>query len=87
MKVLQNFQKFRVLWHGRTELTEVPGTGNTRVNAHPMAGSSIQAGGLNSTCMAFSLKANVPGAISRFWGNYELSTKPAPREAINREPQ
>ena len=27
MKVLQNFQKFRVLWHGRTELTEVPGTG------------------------------------------------------------
>ena len=27
MKVLQNFQKFRVLWHGRTDLTEVPGTG------------------------------------------------------------
>ena len=27
MKVLQNFQKFRVLWHGRKELTEVPGTG------------------------------------------------------------
>ena len=28
MKVLQNFQKFRVLlWHGRTELTEVSGTG------------------------------------------------------------
>ena len=25
MKVLQNFQKFRVMWHGRTELTEVPG--------------------------------------------------------------
>ena len=25
MEVLQNFQKFRVLWHGRTELTEVPG--------------------------------------------------------------
>ena len=25
MKVLQNFQKFRVLWHERTELTEVPG--------------------------------------------------------------
>ena len=25
MKVLQNFRKFRVLWHGRTELTEVPG--------------------------------------------------------------
>ena len=25
MKVLQNFQKLRVLWHGRTELTEVPG--------------------------------------------------------------
>ena len=25
MKVLQNFQKFRVLWHGRTELAEVPG--------------------------------------------------------------
>ena len=24
-KVLQNFQTFRVLWHGRTELTEVPG--------------------------------------------------------------
>ena len=27
MKVLQNFQKFRVLWHRRTELAEVPGTG------------------------------------------------------------
>ena len=25
MEVLQNSQKFRVLWHGRTELTEVPG--------------------------------------------------------------
>ena len=25
MKVLHNLQKFRVLWHGRTELTEVPG--------------------------------------------------------------
>ena len=25
MKVLQNFQKFRVLWHRRTELPEVPG--------------------------------------------------------------
>ena len=25
MKVLQNFQKFRVLWHGRTDLTEVQG--------------------------------------------------------------
>ena len=24
-EVLQNAQKFRVLWHGRTELTEVPG--------------------------------------------------------------
>ena len=23
--MLQNSQKFRVLWHGRTELTEVPG--------------------------------------------------------------
>ena len=27
MKVLQNLQKFRVLWHGRTKLTEVPGSG------------------------------------------------------------
>ena len=25
MEVLQNFQKFQVLWHGRTELTEVSG--------------------------------------------------------------
>ena len=25
MKVLQNFQNFRVLWHGRTELPQVPG--------------------------------------------------------------
>ena len=25
MNVLQNFQKFRVLWHGRPDLTEVPG--------------------------------------------------------------
>ena len=25
MEVLQNFQKFRVLWHRHTELTEIPG--------------------------------------------------------------
>ena len=25
MEVLKNSQKFRVLWHGRTELTELPG--------------------------------------------------------------
>ena len=25
LEVLQNFQKLRVLWHGRTGLTEVPG--------------------------------------------------------------
>ena len=25
MKVLRNFQNFRVLWHGRTELPEIPG--------------------------------------------------------------
>ena len=25
MKVLQNSQKFRVLWRGRTELPEIPG--------------------------------------------------------------
>ena len=28
MEVLQNSQKFRVLWHGRTELTEAPGGHN-----------------------------------------------------------
>ena len=39
MKVLQNFQKFRVLRHGRTELTKVPGTGNNRVNAYPLGGN------------------------------------------------
>ena len=25
MKVLQNFQNFRILWHGRTELPKLPG--------------------------------------------------------------
>ena len=25
LEALQNFQKFRVLWHGRTELTQVAG--------------------------------------------------------------
>ena len=52
MKVLQHFEKFRVLWHGvyithncpgygyecPTELTAVPCTGNTRVEAHPLGG-------------------------------------------------
>ena len=28
-EVVQNFQKFRVLWHRRTELTEVPSGYNT----------------------------------------------------------
>ena len=27
MEVLQKSQKFRVLWHGRTDITEVRGTG------------------------------------------------------------
>ena len=27
MKVLQNFKKFRVLWHGRTKIIDVPVTG------------------------------------------------------------
>ena len=31
MKVLQNLQRIRVLWHGRTELTEVPGKSNNAV--------------------------------------------------------
>ena len=32
---MQNSQKFRVLWHGRTEVTEVPGR-YTRKNAVPV---------------------------------------------------
>ena len=43
MKVLQKLQRFRVLRHGRTELTEVPGMGNgIRVNAHRLGGSRVR---------------------------------------------
>ena len=35
MDVLQNSQKFRVLWHGRTELTEVPGGYKKRCTRTP----------------------------------------------------
>ena len=53
MTVLQNSQKFQVLWQGRTEPTEDPGTGmnvphteltkvlgtgNARLNTHPLGG-------------------------------------------------
>ena len=34
MKVLQNFQTFRVLWRGCTELTEVPGRYRNAVPYH-----------------------------------------------------
>ena len=35
MEVLQNSQKFRVVWHGRTELTEVPDGCKTRCTRTP----------------------------------------------------
>ena len=62
-----------------TELTEVLGTGNTRVNAHSL-------GRFNPSCMACSHWANVPETISVV-ALRALSTKLPPREAINREPQ
>ena len=34
MKVLKNFQKFRVLWHGRAEVTDVP-TGTRMMYPYP----------------------------------------------------
>ena len=43
MKVLQNFQKYRALWHGRTELTEVPGRYKNAVPvARGICGTSVQ---------------------------------------------
>ena len=79
MKVLQNVQKFRVLWYGGAELTEVPGTGmncptelteapdtgNTRVNAHRLReGVRLEAEDLiQRAWMACSHWANVPEAI------------------------
>ena len=54
MDVLQNSHKFRVLWHGRTELTEVPGgykkcctrtpgcrTGRTELTEVPGTGMNV----------------------------------------------
>ena len=38
MKVLQNFHKFRVLWHGRTKLTEVPRVVARAYRAHISSG-------------------------------------------------
>ena len=35
MEVLQNSQKFRVLWLGRTELTEIPGRYKNAVYPYP----------------------------------------------------
>ena len=131
MKVLQNSQKFRVLWHGSTEdtevrdtgmnviqnsqkfrvrvwksyktsrscgycgtgvqilqkfrvlvwmsyrthisslygygfctkLTEVPGTGNTRLDQIPRGRSSIWSGGCHSTCVARSHWVSIPESI------------------------
>ena len=76
MKVLQNFQKFRVLFHGRTELLKFTGRykkcrvrvipGYTR----PRERSSIRSGAFNPTCMACSHWANVPEAIRSCCGHY-----------------
>ena len=49
MKVLQFFQNFRVLWHGRTELPEVPGRYKhavpvPRVSVAPMCRTSKSSG-------------------------------------------
>ena len=45
MEVLRNSQKFRVLWHGRTELTEVPG--GSKKHCTPTPGI-VARGGQNS---------------------------------------
>ena len=46
MKVVQNFQTFRVLWHGRTEITEVPGRCE---NAVPVPRVFVARGGTELT--------------------------------------
>ena len=46
-----------------TELTEVPGTGSTRVSARPWGRSSIWSGEFNPTCMTCSHWVNVPETI------------------------
>ena len=75
MKVLQNFQKCRVLWHGRTELAEAPGTGKTRVSAHPLWGQFNVKWRLQSNLHGiFSHGANVPEAICREWWIIDQTT-------------
>ena len=80
MNVLQNFQNFRVLWHGRTELTQVSGTGmNTLQNLQKFrvrvisgymhttsGGRSISSWGYNPTCVdgMFSLGRCPRGNLS-----------------------
>ena len=46
-----------------TELTEVPGTGNTQANTRPRGRSSIGSGAFHPTCMACSHWVSVPEAI------------------------
>ena len=98
MKVLQNFQKFRVLWHygtgirnlkkfragmamlysypgylwhWRTELPEVPGTGKYSVSGEEFDLKwRIPIGGFHRACMACSDWANVPEAIRRNFESY-----------------
>ena len=57
---VQNLRKFRAgmkmlypypgcLWHWRTELTKVPGTGNTKVNSRLRGRNLIYSGGFHRT--------------------------------------
>ena len=82
MKVVQKFRKFRVLWHGRTQppefpgagmdviqnlLTEVPGTGNIRVNAHPLGGE---------------VRFEVKDSIQLACGRHVLTGPMSPRQSV-----
>ena len=77
MEVLQNSQKFRVLWHGRTELTEVPGGYNrccTRTWGICGAGRT-ELTEVPGTGMYESLRelTQVPGIVARAYRTYRSS--------------
>ena len=66
-----------------TDLTEVPGAGNTRVNTRPRGTSSIGSGGFHPTFAWHVLTGSTcQGQYAAVWAISTITT-----EAINREPQ
>ena len=75
MGVLQNFQKFGLLWHGRKELTEVPGGCQRCCNRTP---GIVARGAQNARKFGYGYESltelpELPGILARAYRTYRSS--------------